>query len=98
MLLIDCPWCGPREELEFRCGGESHVSRPGPAETVSDVDWGAYLFLHRNPKGLNFERWVHVFGCRRWFNLARSTVTHRIVAIYGMHEPAPTFVNGQDGL
>jgi Sarcosine oxidase, delta subunit family len=24
MLLIPCPWCGEREETEFRCGGEAH--------------------------------------------------------------------------
>ena len=25
MLLIDCPHCGPRNEVEFRYGGEAHV-------------------------------------------------------------------------
>ena len=28
------------------------------------------------------ERWRHVAGCRRWFNMARDTVTHEIVEIY----------------
>ncbi|MEQ1611156.1 MAG: sarcosine oxidase subunit delta, partial [Hyphomicrobiaceae bacterium] len=27
MLLIECPHCGPRAEIEFRCGGEAHVAR-----------------------------------------------------------------------
>jgi Sarcosine oxidase delta subunit len=27
MMLIDCPFCGPRAELEFTCGGESHIAR-----------------------------------------------------------------------
>ncbi|MGH6719268.1 MAG: sarcosine oxidase subunit delta, partial [Alphaproteobacteria bacterium] len=35
MLLIACPFCGPRDETEFRCGGESHIIRPGPAPEVS---------------------------------------------------------------
>ncbi|KQS05001.1 sarcosine oxidase subunit delta [Sphingomonas sp. Leaf357] len=98
MLLINCPLCGPRDELEFRCGGESHVSRPGPAETVSDTDWSAYLFARSNPKGVHYERWVHAFGCRRWFNVARHTVTHRIEAIYAMHERPPVAFDGSDGL
>lgn len=93
MLLITCPYCGPREELEFRCGGQSHVIRPGPAETVSDSDWGDYLFTRDNPKGLHLERWVHSHGCGRWFNVARHTATHRIEAIYEMHQPAPSFID-----
>ena len=28
MLLIPCPWCGERDETEFRCGGEAHIARP----------------------------------------------------------------------
>ncbi|MGZ8625813.1 MAG: sarcosine oxidase subunit delta, partial [Actinomycetota bacterium] len=24
MLLIPCPWCGPRDEVEFRYGGQAH--------------------------------------------------------------------------
>ena len=28
MLLIDCPHCGPRAEIEFRYGGEAHMVRP----------------------------------------------------------------------
>lgn len=44
MLLIDCPFCGPRAEIEFRCGGESHIQRPGPHTQVSDAEWADYLF------------------------------------------------------
>lgn len=98
MLLISCPWCGPREELEFRCGGESHISRPGPAATVSDEEWGGYLFQRSNPKGMHYERWIHTFGCRRWFNVARHTVSHDIEAIYAMHEPAPSPFDKGDAL
>ena len=89
MLLITCPHCGPRDELEFRCGGESHIARPGPAETVSDEDWGGYLFTRGNPKGVHLERWLHVYGCRRWFNVARHTATHEIEAVYAMGSPSP---------
>lgn len=98
MLLINCPWCGPREELEFRCGGESHIHRPESVEGVSDEDWGHYMFTRLNPRGVHFERWVHTFGCRRWFNVARHTVSHRIAAIYALDMPAPTIVDEREAL
>ena len=34
MLLIECPWCGPRQETEFFCGGEAHLSRPADVDAV----------------------------------------------------------------
>ncbi|HEY3811956.1 MAG TPA: sarcosine oxidase subunit delta [Caulobacteraceae bacterium] len=85
MLLIKCPFCGERDEIEFRCGGESHIQRP--ASDVSDETWGAYLFARENPRGVHFERWVHHAGCRQWFNLARDTVTHEIRSVYPITAP-----------
>lgn len=87
MLQIDCPWCGRRDEDEFTCGGQSHIERPALA--CSDEQWGDYLFARINPKGLSLERWRHTYGCRQWFNMARDTVSHRILAIYGMTDPVP---------
>ena len=89
MLLISCPFCGPRDEIEFRSGGQSHIARPGPAAEVSDEAWGAYLFERENPKGDHKERWVHAAGCRQWFNVVRDTVTHEIRAVYAMTDQAP---------
>ena len=89
MLLIECPWCGAREEHEFTCGGEAHIARPLEPETLSDAAWADYVFMRANPKGVHFERWHHSHGCGRWFNAARSTVTHEIFAIYKMGEPPP---------
>ncbi len=93
MLLIDCPWCGPRDETEFRCGGEAHIARPAAPEKLSDAQWGEFLFMRNNPKGLFAERWNHASGCRRWFNVMRHTVTHEIVAVYKPDEPRPELVN-----
>jgi heterotetrameric sarcosine oxidase delta subunit len=53
---------------------------------MSDAEWADYLFMRKNPKGLHYERWNHARGCRRWFNVARDTVTHRISKIYKMGE------------
>jgi heterotetrameric sarcosine oxidase delta subunit len=89
MLLIRCPWCGEREEVEFSCGGETHVVRPKEPEKLTDAEWGDYVFFKRNPKGVHYERWLHAAGCRRWFNVARSTVTHEIFATYKPDEPKP---------
>jgi len=91
MMQLPCPYCGVRDEDEFRFGGQSHTTRPDLS--CSDAEWADYLFCRDNPKGVNFERWLHAFGCGRWFNLARHTVTHEILACYHMGEPKPN-VNG----
>ena len=87
MLLIPCPWCGLRDEDEYRCGGQSHISRPSPDAT--DAAWGDYLFNRDNAKGVHCERWLHLYGCGRWFNVVRHTVTHEILAVYPMCDPKP---------
>ena len=89
MMLIDCPFCGPRAELEFTCGGESQIARPANQEAMSDAEWADYLFMRTNPKGVHRERWVHTQGCRRWFNVLRHTLTHRILAVYRIGEKPP---------
>ena len=76
MLLVTCPWCGPREELEFRYGGQAGIAFPADPDALTDAEWAAFLFLRDNPKGPFRERWVHAAGCRRWFDRTRDTVTH----------------------
>ena len=96
MLLIPCPWCGPRDEVEFRYGGEAHIARPAEPDAVDDAAWAEYLYMRANPKGLLAERWVHAHGCRRWFNLLRDTVSHRILAAYRIGERAARRCLGRD--
>ena len=86
MLSIKCPYCGEREEHEFTCGGEAHIMRPLAENNITDHEFGEYLFLRDNPKGVFLERWRHASGCRRWFNMVRDTVTHEIIEIYPMGE------------
>jgi heterotetrameric sarcosine oxidase delta subunit len=88
MLLIGCPWCGPRDEIEFRYGGQANIAYPDPA-AVDDPAWGRYLFVRDNPKGNFRERWRHSSGCRRWFHVVRDTTTNRILAVYRIGESAP---------
>src|SRR5579872_2842337 len=80
MHLVPCPWCGPREETEFACGGEADIVRPANPLATSDADWADYLYMRANRKGQVRERWQHRYGCRRWFILLRDTVTHEIAA------------------
>ena len=86
MLRISCPYCGLRDQVEFQFGGETHITRPENPEQVSDSEWANYMFYRDNIKGLHYERWVHTFGCRQWFNVARDTVTHEITKVFPMGE------------
>ena len=78
MMLIPCPWCGPRNETEFHYGGQAGVTYPVDPAALSDEDWGRFLFVRENPKGRFRERWCHSAGCRQWFDLTRDTVTHEV--------------------
>jgi sarcosine oxidase, subunit delta len=90
VLLIRCPWCGPRDEIEFRYGGQAHVAYPADPEALDDAAWAHYVFFRDNPKGPWAERWVHSAGCRRWFNAIRDTATYRIAATYRPDEERPS--------
>ena len=78
MLLINCPWCGVRPENEFHYGGEAHIARPVDPMAVDDAAWGEFLYARTNPRGTHRERWRHQYGCGRFFNAVRDTVTDRI--------------------
>jgi len=86
MLLICCPWCGPRPEIDFSYGGEAHIARPLRPHECSDEEWGDYLFMRANPRGAHREQWCHAAGCRRWFNVERDTVTYAFVATNGRRD------------
>jgi sarcosine oxidase subunit delta len=89
MLLITCPYCGVRPELEFRNMGEAHIARPAYSEAITDNDWAEFLYMRTNPKGLIAERWRHVHGCVRFFNAVRHTVTDKLVTTYRVGDPRP---------
>lgn len=89
MQLIECPWCGPREEIDFSYGGQAHVPYPDNPAELNDRQWAEYVFFRDNTNGPFAERWVHTAGCRRWFNAIRDTVTYRFLAVYKLDEPKP---------
>ncbi|WP_293696515.1 sarcosine oxidase subunit delta [uncultured Agrococcus sp.] len=80
MLLIECPWCGPRDEIEFVCGGQAGVSYPPDPFALDDDEWGHYLFVRDNPAGPLAEQWCHTAGCRSWFIVERDTLTQHVLA------------------
>lgn len=94
MLLIECPWCGPRAEIEFTCGGEAEIARPLDSDAMSDREWGEYLFMRDNPRGVHKEQWLHTQGCRRWFMVTRDTVSYEIQG-YETFGKAGSSVNAQ---
>ena len=89
MLLIDCPYCGERPELEFSYGGQAHLARPPRPAELDDAAWAEYLYVRGNPRGLHAERWRHAHGCGRFFNALRDTTTDQIAVTYRIGETRP---------
>jgi sarcosine oxidase subunit delta len=90
MLLIDCPYCGRRPEIEFTHGGQAHIARPVRPAELDDEAWAAFLYQRDNVKGVHAERWRHSHGCGRFFNALRDTTTDHFLATYRVDESRPT--------
>jgi heterotetrameric sarcosine oxidase delta subunit len=76
MIEVPCPWCGPRNSMEFRAVGESK-RRPDVA-TTTPAQWRQYLYDKSNRADWVTETWYHRAGCRRYFAVERHTVTNDI--------------------
>ena len=89
MLIIRCPVCGVAgDEEEFHYGGEGHIRRPASHDTsVSDETQRDYLYIRENPRGLLRERWLHQYGCGKWFHAVRDTVNQEILLVYPITDP-----------
>jgi len=74
MMLLPCPWCGPRDAGEFAYVGEPR-SRPHPSLTTAE-QWRSYLYGRSNTAGWTTERWYHRMGCRRYLLVQRDTVSN----------------------
>lgn len=82
MLVICCPYCGPRPELEFAYGHEAHIARPADPSLLSDQEWAEFLYIRTNPRGVHAERWRHIHGCGRFLNALRDTASDQILQTY----------------
>jgi sarcosine oxidase subunit delta len=76
MLRIPCPFCGPRDEAEFRYRGDASLARPAADAPIEA--FAAYVFDRDNPRGWHLEWWQHTGGCRRALKVRRHTLTHEI--------------------
>jgi heterotetrameric sarcosine oxidase delta subunit len=73
VLLIPCPYCGPRAETEFAFG-RALEGAPHREEL-------AVALTRTNPVGVSRELWQHVSGCRAWLVIERDTLSHAIHAV-----------------
>jgi len=89
MLVIVCPYCGKRPEIEFSYGGQAHLARPAQPAELDDQAWADFLYMRSNTKGLYAERWRHAHGCARFFNAVRDTVSDGFVVTYKAGEGRP---------
>lgn len=77
VIVLTCPWCGPRNVGEFAHVGEI-VPRPDP-RTTTPGEWRAYLYLRDNRAGEVTERWFHRAGCRRYLVARRDTTDNTVL-------------------
>ncbi len=89
MLLIACPYCGERPEIEFGYAGQAHVVRAEDPAARSDAEWTAFLHQRTNPRGAHAERWRHTHGCGQFFNAVRDTTTDHFASTYKTGEEPP---------
>jgi heterotetrameric sarcosine oxidase delta subunit len=84
MLRIPCPWCGERDETEYRYRGDA--SRARPAADAGLEAFNTFVFQRDNLRGWHVEWWLHVGGCRRLLRVVRHTVSHEIHAVGGAQD------------
>ena len=90
MLLIPCPYCGPRAEDWSSPTAARRTSRAPRTRRLSDPEWAEYLFLRTTPRACCCERWVHIrTAAGAGSTLARDTVTDEILAVYEMGAKPP---------
>ncbi len=78
MLLIACPHCGPRAQVEFAYDRTLDAIVPLAATPDEAV---TALYTRTNPRGWSDELWYHLHGCRRWLVVRRHTGTHAVQSV-----------------
>jgi len=79
-MLINCPYCGPRDVSEFTYQGDDNRVRPDPASTDLKA-WNEHAYDRVNTLGDHKEIWQHSGGCRTHLKVTRSTLTHVISSV-----------------
>lgn len=79
-MLISCPYCGPRDVVEFSYQGDANRARPDPMSNDPQA-WTDYVFRRTNAAGPHREYWQHAGGCRAHLVVVRDTTTHEIRSV-----------------
>jgi sarcosine oxidase subunit delta len=88
MQRFPCPFCGLRDEREFRFAAEAGKLRPRTAEDVGDAEWEAYLYATKSPRGRAAEVWVHL-TCHEVFVMERDTVGMDVLGVRQLRKAGP---------
>ena len=87
MFSINCPYCKEsRDQNEFSPAGEAFIARPENRDALSDEEVADYVFYRTIHKGDHWEQWVHTSGCRKYFLVKRSTITHEVLEVATFEE------------
>jgi heterotetrameric sarcosine oxidase delta subunit len=78
MLLIPCPHCGDRDEVEFDYGGRA---LDWPSLDAGLNAWHATAHLGNDNAEVVEELWYHGAGCERWIRLRRHLSTHQFIEL-----------------
>jgi sarcosine oxidase subunit delta len=85
MLLIDCPHCGPRAQIEFAY--ERPLDGIVPLDASPDAAMRTLYHGRANPRGVDEELWRHAFGCRQFLVMQRDRVSHAILSTAAWQAP-----------
>ena len=95
MLLVACPWCGARPEMEFRCGGQGHLTRHRLGQLLKDLAVQAGVEPAKvSPHVLRHAFGTYMVSCRTDIRTLQSMMGHsdiRTTQIY-LHCDANTGV------
>jgi heterotetrameric sarcosine oxidase delta subunit len=80
MTRIVCPFCGPRELVEF----EFHKTLPNAGE-----DAFARAYLRIDSANESREHWQHAHGCRAWLEIHRNPSTGEVLITRLLGRGAP---------
>lgn len=85
MLLISCPWCGPRDEREYIYGGDS-IKLPLLVDSMPESmkEWHEAVHIRSNTTEQNRELWFHGSGCEAWIEVVRNTSSHEIIQTFAV--------------
>jgi len=93
MLRIPCPFCGERDHSEFSYGGDGSIKYPPLDAPIGE--WHEAVFQRKNIRGMQFETWQHLNGCRMWLIVERDTMSHEIRSVRPAHPGMAKALEGE---